>query len=207
MPRSLSPWTSRTPLITDGHGDWTIIYYWTQCCYKRQKKRYLTFTPTMLMIPPPSTLLGSPEMHVEGPVNRMGLQDEEAGITSLLHSISSLEQKHKAATSPSTLTSLTALRNALQDLLNQKSLTPRDKFRLQYFYHENKPGKLLARAIHPRRALAAIPMIRDLTNKPVYSPRDISQIFQTFYCKLYNLYNLVGRYNSLDPEELRHKVK
>lgn len=63
---------------------------------------------------------------------------------------------------------------------------------------------MLARALHCRAAAYAFPVIKNQLDEPVHSPRNILQVFSTFYRKLYNT---VGKFSTLAPDELRWKIK
>lgn len=63
---------------------------------------------------------------------------------------------------------------------------------------------MLARALHCRVVISAIPVVHNHLGEPVHNLKDISQTFHSF-CSI--LYNIVVKFSSLDPAIYCQKIK
>uniref|UniRef100_A0A8C5PI89 Endonuclease/exonuclease/phosphatase domain-containing protein n=1 Tax=Leptobrachium leishanense TaxID=445787 RepID=A0A8C5PI89_9ANUR len=109
----------------------------------------------------------------------------EAQILDLYAQIDKTELQHKRTGDPALLTSLTALRHSLADLMHTRH--HRALLRSQAFFHVhgNKSGRLLARQLAKRRAATYIPTIRDKKGNLHHLPTQIMQSITDYYKSLY----------------------
>lgn len=131
-------------------------------------------------------------------------KEKEGNISSLLKEIPKLEKRHKQNPIPENLIELSDKRIELQRLLNEQTLRLRDESRPLFYQRENKPGRLLARALSQRASMTSIVKIKTTSGELTHDPEGILKSFHSFYSKLYNTPNQQA---VEDPETFRQDVR
>lgn len=94
-------------------------------------------------------------------------KEKENRVSLLLKDISKLKKLHKQNLTSEDLVILTDKRIQFQTLLNEQTLRLRHKNCALYYQHGNKPGRLLATALHQRTPTASIVKIKTTSGETV----------------------------------------
>lgn len=115
-------------------------------------------------------------------------KDRQTHINTLTSRIQALEAAHKSSMAATSLPELLQARSELLEALNKQ--TKRNYILSQKIFYEygNKSGKILARALHAKKAKTTIHSITDPTGNRLVSNDQIAGQFVNYYSQLYNLH-------------------
>lgn len=63
----------------------------------------------------------------------------------------------------------------------------RDRLHKLYYVEPNKPGQLLARALHAKNSITSISKLKHPAGQITHLPKEMNDLFRSFYDSLYNL--------------------
>uniref|UniRef100_A0A8C5PD18 Reverse transcriptase domain-containing protein n=1 Tax=Leptobrachium leishanense TaxID=445787 RepID=A0A8C5PD18_9ANUR len=106
-------------------------------------------------------------------------------ISDIISHLRHLELEHATTASAAVYDQIHALRRDLQSKLTAETRLMALRARSFFAPRENKPGRLLARILRKRRALAYVPRIVTPQNTTTAHPAEILKVFGDFYQTLY----------------------